>query len=205
MVCEVLFPVRRGCAFGYACCSKHSFHWPSYLPLFPGWGNMVMRRFCWLCISLQCLGWRRFCSFCGASVSRSFFLLPWDLVVLLGGLKGQHFEMLLSTDQRFVSLQTVLLLAFALAKRVIDIYLLSVHPSCTEFFLVMWEWVRDLIQIFYWKWWAHVLLLILLQLPNMPSTEILWWHHHCWLCVRGEWVGPWTIVYGIPLSLSLLS
>ncbi|KAK0146249.1 hypothetical protein N1851_014446 [Merluccius polli] len=42
---------------------------------------------------------------------------PWDLAVVLEGLKGPPFEPLVGADLKHVSLKTVLLLALALAKR----------------------------------------------------------------------------------------
>ncbi|XP_059182347.1 uncharacterized protein LOC131961092 [Centropristis striata] len=59
---------------------------------------------------------------------------PWDLAVVLEGLKGPPFEPLEGADLKHVSLKAVLLLALASAKRVSDIHALSVHPSCTQFF-----------------------------------------------------------------------
>ncbi|KAK0143064.1 Sphingomyelin phosphodiesterase 4 [Merluccius polli] len=59
---------------------------------------------------------------------------PWDLAVVLEGLKGPPFEPLVGADLKHVSLKTVLLLALASAKRVSDIHALSVHPSCAQLF-----------------------------------------------------------------------
>ncbi|XP_059199216.1 uncharacterized protein LOC131979287 [Centropristis striata] len=59
---------------------------------------------------------------------------PWDLAVVLEGLRGPPFEPLEGADLKHVSLKAVLLLALASAKRVSDIHALSVHPSCTQFF-----------------------------------------------------------------------
>ena len=59
---------------------------------------------------------------------------PWDLAVVLEGLKGPPFEPLEGADLKHVSLKTVLLLALASAKRVSDIHVLSVHPSCAQLF-----------------------------------------------------------------------
>ena len=54
---------------------------------------------------------------------------PWDLAVVLEGLKGPQFEPLEGAD----SLSTLKILpALALAKRVSDIHALSVHPSCAQ-------------------------------------------------------------------------
>lgn len=66
-------------------------------------------------------------------VSRSL-LPPWDLVVVLEGLKDPPYEQLPGTYLKFVSLEAVLLLALASAKHVSDIHALSVHPSCAKFF-----------------------------------------------------------------------
>lgn len=59
---------------------------------------------------------------------------PWDLAVVLEGLKSAAFEPLQGADLKLVSLKTVLLLALASAKRVSDIHALSVHPFCVQFF-----------------------------------------------------------------------
>ena len=59
---------------------------------------------------------------------------PWDLAVVLKGLKGPPFELLEGADLKHVSLKTVLLLALASAKRVSDIHAYSVHPSCSQLF-----------------------------------------------------------------------
>ncbi|XP_041860863.1 uncharacterized protein LOC121652254 [Melanotaenia boesemani] len=59
---------------------------------------------------------------------------PWDLAVVLEGLKGPPFEPLEGADLKHVSLKAVLLLALASAKRVSDIHALSVHPTCAQFF-----------------------------------------------------------------------
>ena len=66
-------------------------------------------------------------------VSRSL-VPPWDLAVVLEGLKGPPFEPLEGADLRHVSLKPVLLLALASAKRVSDIHALSVHPICAQLF-----------------------------------------------------------------------
>ncbi|XP_029937836.1 uncharacterized protein LOC115380768 [Myripristis murdjan] len=58
---------------------------------------------------------------------------PWDLAVVLEGLKGPPFEPLEEADLKHLSLKTVLLLALASAKRVSDIHALSTHPSCAQF------------------------------------------------------------------------
>ncbi len=58
---------------------------------------------------------------------------PWDLAVVLEGLKGPPFEPLLGASLKHLSLKTVLLLALASAKRVSDIHALSVSPACTQF------------------------------------------------------------------------
>ncbi|XP_038139793.1 uncharacterized protein LOC119782750, partial [Cyprinodon tularosa] len=60
-------------------------------------------------------------------------LPPWDLSVVLEGLKGPPFEPLLGSSLKHLSLKTVLLLALASAKRVSDIHALSVSPACTRF------------------------------------------------------------------------
>lgn len=67
-------------------------------------------------------------------VSRSL-VPPWDMAVVLEGLKGPPVEPLQGANLKFVSLKAVLLLALASAKRVSDIHALSVHPSCAQFFL----------------------------------------------------------------------
>ena len=58
---------------------------------------------------------------------------PWDLAVVLDGLKGLPLEPLEETELKHLSLKTVLLLALASAKRVSDIQALSVQKSCTVF------------------------------------------------------------------------
>ncbi|XP_038128389.1 uncharacterized protein LOC119774782 [Cyprinodon tularosa] len=60
-------------------------------------------------------------------------LPPWDLSVVLEGLKGPPFEPLLGSSLKHLSLKTALLLALASAKRVSDIHALSVNPACTRF------------------------------------------------------------------------
>lgn len=66
-------------------------------------------------------------------VARSL-IPPWDLEVILEGLKGLPFEPLQGADLKFVSLKTVLLLALVSTKCVSDIHTLSVHPLCAQFF-----------------------------------------------------------------------
>ena len=53
---------------------------------------------------------------------------PWDLAVVLEGLKGPPFEPLEEADLKHLSFKTALLLALASAKRVSDIHVLSMHP-----------------------------------------------------------------------------
>lgn len=53
--------------------------------------------------------------------------------MVLDGLCRPPFEPLQEADLRPSSLETVLLLALALAKRVSGIHALSAHPSCTQF------------------------------------------------------------------------
>lgn len=64
----------------------------------------------------------------------SVLLVPlWDLAVVLEELKGRLFEQLQGADLKFVSLETMLLLALALAKCLSDIHVLSGNPSCSLF------------------------------------------------------------------------
>lgn len=69
-----------------------------------------------------------------ARLASLWLVPPWDQAVVLEGLKGPPFEPLQGADLKFVSLKTMLLLALALANRVSDIHVLSVHPSCAQLF-----------------------------------------------------------------------
>lgn len=70
----------------------------------------------------------------GQPLASLWLVPPWDQAVVLEGLKGPPFEPLQGADLKFVSLKTMLLLALALANRVSDIHVLSVHPSCAQLF-----------------------------------------------------------------------
>ncbi|XP_056091163.1 uncharacterized protein LOC130070700 [Rhinichthys klamathensis goyatoka] len=59
----------------------------------------------------------------------------WDLSMVLEALSQHPFEPLGSISLKLLSLKTALLLALASAKRVSELYALSVHPSCTKFSL----------------------------------------------------------------------
>lgn len=59
---------------------------------------------------------------------------PWVLAVVLERLKSLPFEPLLDAHIKFVSFMAVLLLTLASVKHVTDMHVLSVHPSCTQFF-----------------------------------------------------------------------
>ena len=56
-----------------------------------------------------------------------------DLALVLEALCGPPLEPIESTDMKFISYKTALLLALTSAKRVGDLHALSVHPSCTQF------------------------------------------------------------------------
>lgn len=60
-------------------------------------------------------------------VSRSL-VPPWDLAVVLHGLKGQPFKLLLNADLKFIPLKAARLLVLTSTKCVSDIPALSVHP-----------------------------------------------------------------------------
>ena len=57
----------------------------------------------------------------------------WDLAVVLRGLCQPPFEPLETSDDRALSLKTVLLVALTTSKRVSDIHALSVEPDCMQF------------------------------------------------------------------------
>ncbi len=57
----------------------------------------------------------------------------WDLPTALRALKGPPFEPLQSANLRSLSLKTALLLALASVKRVGDLQVLSISPTCLEF------------------------------------------------------------------------
>ncbi len=57
----------------------------------------------------------------------------WDLPTVLRALKSPPFEPLQSVDLRPLTVKTALLLALASVKRMGDLQVLSVSPSCLEF------------------------------------------------------------------------
>ncbi|XP_070409520.1 uncharacterized protein [Nothobranchius furzeri] len=58
---------------------------------------------------------------------------PWDLPLVLEALMSSPFEPLEQVDLKVATLKMALLLALVSAKRVGEIHVLSVHPSCTKF------------------------------------------------------------------------
>lgn len=60
-------------------------------------------------------------------------ILAWDLAVVLEGLCGAPFEPLEEVHGKFLTLETVFLLAISSLKRVGDLHAMSVAPSCLEF------------------------------------------------------------------------
>ncbi|KAL1255328.1 hypothetical protein QQF64_013389 [Cirrhinus molitorella] len=58
---------------------------------------------------------------------------PWDLSVVLNALSKAPFEPVESIPLKLLSLKTALLLALTTAKRVSELYTLSVHSSCMRF------------------------------------------------------------------------
>ena len=58
---------------------------------------------------------------------------PWDLDIILGALQRSPFEPLGGADLKWLSMKTAFLLAVTSARRVSELYALSVHGDCCRF------------------------------------------------------------------------